>query len=134
MRLGKDNITTMHEFITLTATERDAPGARGISFDIIKDGRRTGGIKLYKEDIVPDKYHLYKIGTVSDIRASGDIRLDIFEINYEWINLSGISTVFPMNKCDVYLCMKFEGEMYGGSPENTQAVYLDYALVVRREP
>ena len=88
--------------------------------------------ELFKEDIVPDKYHLYKVGSVSGIQEAGHVRADIFGNNYEWLHISGIAEVLPMDSCDVYLSMKFAGEHYGGSKEVQEAVYLDRAIVVRR--
>ena len=34
--------------------------------------------------------------------------------------------------CEVYLSMKFTGEMYGGKKKDAQAVYLDRVIVVRK--
>ena len=55
----------------------------------------------------------------------------MFGNNFEWLSLTGISVLFPMDACDVYLSMKFTGEMYGGSKDDQEAVYLDRAIVVR---
>ena len=90
-------------------------------------------MELFREDIVPDEYHLYKIGTVSNISKCADTRVDIFGDNFDWLSLSGISVLFPMDECEVYLSIKFTGEMYGGIPGEQEAVYLDRAIVVRRK-
>ena len=97
----------------------------------MQDGNVVSGIELFKEDIVAGKYHLYKIGSVSNIRNSADTRVDIFGDNFDWLSLSGISVLFPMDECEVYLSIKFTGEMYGGTEGEEEGVYLDRAIVVR---
>ena len=76
---------------------------------------------------------LLKIGSVSGIRDSADTRVDMFGNNFEWVSLSGISVLFPMDACDVYLSIKFTGEPYGGDPLDEEAVYLDRVIVVRKK-
>ncbi|MBE7041713.1 MAG: DUF4838 domain-containing protein [Ruminococcaceae bacterium] len=127
----KDDTTVDYEIVCLATCPKDAVGAKGISIAIEQDAKILSSIELFKEDIVPDKFHLYKVGSVSGIRASGDTRVDMFGNNFEWLSLTGISVLFPMDACDVYLSMKFTGEMYGGSKDDQEAVYLDRAIVVR---
>ena len=91
------------------------------------------GLELYREDLKAGDYHLYKIGSVSGIQASGDTRVNIFRANFEWISLSGLSVTFPMDACDVYLSMRFTGPMYGGSAADPEAIYLDRAIIVRQK-
>jgi hypothetical protein len=38
-----------------------------------------------------------------------------------------------MDACEVYLSMKFTGEMYGGAVGDPEAVYVDRIIIVRRE-
>ena len=57
----------------------------------------------------------------------------MFGGNFEWVSLGGISTLFPMDECEVYISMKFDGEMYGGSKERKEAVYIDRAIIVRKK-
>lgn len=120
------------ETIALHATSKHAEYPAGVLVKIRHNDEYTGGVELYLEDIVPDKYHTYKIGSVSGIKTSTDTRLDIFGNNLEWLSLSGISQVMPMDACDVYLTMKFTGKGYGGVDTEPDAVYLDRAIVVRK--
>lgn len=120
------------EVSALLATSRDAETAGGVQIYIQQDGEYVTGVELYKEDIVPDEYHLYKIGSVDGIRESGDTRVDIFGNNFNWLSLSGMAVTFPMDACDVYLSIKFAGEIYGGSCDAEEAVYLDRAIIVRK--
>lgn len=113
-------------------TSRETPFGGGVKIRIQQNGEYKTGIELFKEDVVPDKYHLYKIGSIDNIQKYGDTRVDIFGNNFDWLSLSGISVAFPMDACDVYLSMKFTGEMYGGAKGEKEAIYLDRAIVVRR--
>ncbi len=132
-KFSKDLITTIAEFIFLSATSRNAVGAKGVSMVIEQDAKIVDGIEIFLEDIVPDTYQLFKIGSVSGIRDSADTRVDMFGNNFEWVSLSGISTLFPMDACDVYVSIKFSGEPYGGDPAQQEAVYLDRVIVVRKK-
>lgn len=120
------------EVSALLTTSRYDEYKRGITIQILKDSKYVSKVELFKEDLVPDKYHLYKVGSVSGIQEAGHVRADIFGNNYEWLHLSGIAEVLPMDCCDVYLSMKFTGELYGGSKDMQEAVYLDRAIIVRR--
>lgn len=120
------------EVSVLLTTSRNAEFTGGITIRIQKDSEYVDGIELFKEDIVPDKYHLYKVGNVSGIQDAGRVLVDIFGNNFEWLHLSGVSAVLPMDACDVYLSIKFAGELYGGSKDVQEAVYLDRAIIVRK--
>ncbi len=132
-KFSKDMITTIAEFIFLSATSRDAIGAKGVSLVIEQDAKIVDGIEIFREDIVPGTYQLFKIGSVFDIRDAADTRVDMFGNNFEWVSLSGISVLFPMDACDVYISIKFTGEPYGGDPLEEEAVYLDRVIVVRKK-
>ena len=85
---------------------------------------------FYREDIILGGYNLYKIGSISGISDSFCTKLGLpEEIS---VNLKGIATVFPMDACDVYLIMKFEGEIHGGNKEDENAFYIDRAIIVRK--
>ena len=129
----KEDADSLIEFGAIALTSKDVPGAKGVSINIVQDTNTICGVELFREDIVPDEYHLYKIGSVSNISKCADTRVDIFGDNFDWLSLSGISVLFPMDECEVYLSIKFTGEMYGGIPGEQEAVYLDRAIVVRRK-
>ena len=131
-KLCREDAVHPLEVSALLTTSRDAEYKSGITFQIQKDSEYVSKVELFKEDIVPDTYHLYKVGSVSGIQDSGHVRVDIFGNNYEWLHLSGIAEILPMDSCDVYLSIKFTGEAYGGSKDVQEAVYLDRAIVVRR--
>lgn len=120
------------EVSALLTTSKDAEFKGGVTIKIQKDSEYVDGIELFKEDIVHDKYHLYKVGSVSGIKEAGRVLVDIFGNNFEWIDLSGVSYVLDMDACDVYLSIKFAGEIYGGSKDVQEAVYLDRAIIVRK--
>ncbi len=97
----KEDATSLIEFGAITPTYKDAPGAKGISINIVQDTKTICKVELFTEDIVADEYHLYKIGSVSNIKNSADTRVDIFGDNFDWLSLSGISVLFPMDECEV---------------------------------
>lgn len=132
MKLCKDDAKHLGEVRNLFATSRDASDRRAVTFFIEQNSVHISKTELYLEDIVPDQYHLYYMGSVSGIKESADTRLDMFGINFEWVGLTGISMAFPMDACDVYLSMKFAGEQYGGSSDVQEAVYVDRVIVVRK--
>jgi len=132
LKLCRQEASHPSEVANLIATSRKAEHPRSIKFRVMKDWEYVDSVDLFLEDIVPDKYHLYQIGTVSGIREAGHVRIDLFGNNYEWLHLSGLAQVFPMDGCDVYLWAKFAGEPYGGSKTVREAVYLDRAIIVRK--
>ncbi len=115
-------------FVTSKYADKVCP----LNFSIQKDDDYVETLDLYREDMFADKYHLYRIGSVSEIQEAGSARVNIFGTHFEWIGLSGLSVTFPMDACDVYLSMRFTGAMYGGSAEDPDAIYLDRAIIVRR--
>lgn len=128
----KEDVITFHDFQQLFISSKEKEAKRPITFFIEQNAEYMDRTELYLEDLVPDQYHLYKVGSVSGIRESADTRVDIFGTNYDWLSLTGISVAFPMDACDVYLSIKFAGAQYGGSSDNQDAVYLDRAIVVRK--
>ena len=149
VRTYTDDILWTDKRANFDVTSRDAKEKRAIELFIQQDNQYIDGINIYKEDIKQGGYHLYKIGSVSDISAHGETRLDLFNTvyrdvskdgevttsfgnGYNWINLAGISVLFPMDACDVYASMRFEGEKYGGKSEDKPAVYMDRIIIVRK--
>ena len=130
-KMCREEATSQASVMDLFVTSRYAEGTRPISISILQDAEYVCGLELFREDIVQGEYHLYKVGSVSGIRESGDTRVDIFGKNYEWFSLTGLSVTFPMDACDVYISMRFTGELYGGSKRDQDAVYVDRVIVVR---
>ena len=131
-KLCREDAVHPLELSQLLTTSREEEFSSGITMQILKDTEYVDGIELFKEDIVPDTYHLYKVGSVSGIQEAGHVRVDIFGNNCEWLHLSGIAEILSADSCDVYLSIKFAGEIYGGSKDVQEAVYLDRAIIVRR--
>ncbi len=131
-KFSKEKVTSMLNFQALLISSREQEAKRPITFFVEQNAEYVDKTELYLEDLVPDQYHLYKVGSVSGILESADTRVDIFGNNYDWLSLTGISVAFPMDACDVYLSIKFAGAQYGGSSDNQDAVYLDRAIVVRK--
>jgi len=145
-----DDILWVDRRSNFEATSKTASEKHALQLFIQQDNEYIDGIKLYKEDIKQGGYHLYKIGSVSDIKSHGETRLDLFnavyhefskdgEITstsfgnaYNWINLAGISVLFPMDACDVYASMRFEGEKFGGKADDRPAVYMDRIIIVKK--
>ena len=132
LKLCREEAIYPSEVANLIATSREEEYPRSVKFRVMRDWTYVDSVELFKEDIIPDVYHLYKIGSASGIREAGNVRVDMFGNNYEWLQLSGIAEVFPMDACDIYLSVKFAGAVYGGSKDAQEAVYLDRAIIVRK--
>ena len=130
-RLCREDALSQVKAMLLLVTSRNANNLHPLSLCIRQDAEVVCRRELFLEDIVQGGYHLYKVGSVSGIKESGDTRVDIFGVNFEWFSLTGLSVTFPMDTCDVYLSMRFEGELYGGSSKDKDAIYVDRVIVVR---
>ncbi|MBE6912953.1 MAG: hypothetical protein E7473_10550 [Ruminococcaceae bacterium] len=91
----------------------------------------VAALDVYKDDIIHGGYHLYKIGTVKNIKESTNVRAKL-PGGAGSINLKAIALTFPMNACDVYVSMKCTGEVYGGSPSEENAIYFEKMIIVRK--
>ena len=132
MKLCWKDAQIIQKGVMLHATGCNAKKTKPHHYYILQDDKIVDEIKLYREDFKQGGYHLYKVGSVSGIQSSGDTRLNMFGTNHTWYSLSGMSVLFPMDACDVYLSMKFTGEMYGGSAEQEDAIYIDRLIIVRK--
>ena len=113
-------------------TSREAPGAKMLDIYVRQDEMVTIPPKFYREDLKQGGYHLYHIGTAKNIPDTADTRLFVLSYNHTWVNLSGIAVTFPMEECDIYLSMKFTGNLYGGDPGDENAIYLERMILVRK--
>lgn len=113
-------------------TNRTAPGAKMLDIYVRQDETVTIPPKFYREDLKQDGYHLYHIGTARNIPNTADTRLFVLSYNHTWVNLSGIAVTFPMEECDIYLSMKFTGQVYGGDSKDENAIYLERMILVRK--
>ena len=113
-------------------TDRTVPGAKMLDIYVRQDETVTIPPKFYREELKQDGYHLYHIGTAKNIPDTADTRLFVLSYNHTWVNLSGIAVTFPMEECDIYLSMKFTGQVYGGDPKDENAIYLERMILVRK--
>lgn len=117
----------------LFLTSKYAENPKPLSLTIEQNSEITEKSGIYLEDITPNEYKLYKIGSVSGIKKSADTRVNIFGLNYEWVSLTGLSVTFPMDSCDVYISLKFTGALYGGNENDKDAVLTDRIIIVRKD-
>ena len=88
-------------------------------------------LDVFKEDIVPDEYHLYKLEGVKGIKPGANLVLYIINQRDIAIEISEISRLMPFEECDIYVSMKATGEYYGGSAKDDDALYFDRFVVVK---
>ena len=130
LKISYDAATGFRAPYTLIPTTKDDENPKPLLFEVDQDGKVLCGNNIFKEDIELGGYNLYKIGTVTNVRDFPDTRLRIpQEVT---VNLRGLAVVFPMDKCDVYLSMKFTGALYGGKEEDENAIFFDRMIVVRK--
>lgn len=131
LKISYDAATGFRAPYTLVPGSKEDAVKTPLLFEVDQDGKVLCGNNLFKEDIKPDGYNLYKIGTVTDVRKFPDTRLRIpQEVS---VNLRGLAVVFPMDTCEVYLSMKFTGEIYGGNKDDENAIYFERMIVVRKQ-
>lgn len=88
--------------------------------------------KIGKEEIVPDRYHLYKIG---EAPISSDCYLWTMSSWRAGISLSSLYTAgeAPDKKYEIWISLKFEGPGYhSASKAKVDRVWLDRAIVVEK--
>lgn len=117
----------------LFLTSKYAENPKPLSLTIEQDSKIIEKCGIYLEDISPNEYKLYKIGSVSGIKNSADTRVNIFGLNYEWVSLTGLLVTFPMNSCDIYISLKFVGALYGGNKSDKDAILTDRLIIVRKD-
>ncbi|MBQ5777194.1 MAG: DUF4838 domain-containing protein, partial [Oscillospiraceae bacterium] len=132
LKLCIDTATGYSLPYTLCPTSKDAETKKAIRLTLKKNDDIVVDTRLYKEDLIPDSYSLYKVGSVSGIAELNDVRVGFLGEGDISINLGGIAVNFPMNECEVYFSMKFTGEIYGGCAKDENAVYIDRMIVVRK--
>lgn len=131
MKLSNDEAKGANVIYTRKPTSKDAPISNPLTFILQQGGGKTVGTRdLYKEDLVPNRYHLYHLGSFSDITKHYDTRVWLLGLSGS-ISLSGLKVSFPMDACDVYISMKFTGEDFGGNCGDENAIYIDRMVVVR---
>ncbi|MBR3848707.1 MAG: DUF4838 domain-containing protein [Oscillospiraceae bacterium] len=129
MKISFDTATGNYKTYTLAPTSKNAEVKSPLIFKAQRD-KEESLTKLFKEDLVQGGYHLYKVGSVSEIGSATNVRLALPGGLME-ITLGGIAVNFPMDACDVYVSMKCTGEVYGGKPGDENAIYFERMIIVR---
>lgn len=131
-KITRENVRGLDRRAKLYVTSGKDEVKQPIHMYISKDDEIVDDINIYKEDIKQGGYHLYKIGSVSNLHECGEAMVYLFSHDYVWFGLLGIAQVLPMDACDVYLSAKFTGAHYGGSELEDDAIYLERMIVVRK--
>ena len=126
-----DTATGIHKLLYLYPTSKFAEKKSSIYMAIQKEAEDVVTNELYKEDLVHGRYHLYKYGTISGIKDATNVRAKIPGAGGS-VNIKALALTFPMDACDVYLSMKFTGEVYGGDAKDENAIYFDRMIFVRK--
>ena len=88
--------------------------------------------KMYfLEDIKADEYALYSLRGIRGTSSDSDYTFNLFGPHEITFDLSALSIVFPAEEYDIHARIKLTGQMYGGSKEDKNAIYLDRIYVVR---
>ena len=131
LKLSYDTAKGVHVTYMMAPTSKEAETKRPIVFKINQDNENIATREYYKEDLIQNGYHLYKIGSVSGIDKAYNTRFNLLG-GCGSINIGGIAVTFPMKSCDVYVSMKCTGEVYGGNPGDENAIYFDRLIFVRK--
>ena len=124
---AKGNFLFMHMY----PTEKSAEKKSSICFTLQRETEDVAICELYKDDLIKNGYHLYKIGTLENVMDATNVRANLPGESGS-INIRALALTFPMDACDVYISMKFTGEVYGGNPADENAVFFEKMVVVRK--
>lgn len=131
LKISYDQCKGSQRDFIMVATSKNAEKPKAICFRLTQNDETVEELKLYREDFIQGGYHIYKVGTVKDLKNNPDTCLVGYDYGFLSINICGIASVFPMNECDVYLSMKPRGELYGGSAEEENAILIDRLIIVK---
>lgn len=132
LRLRPDEIKgTKQARFYMYPTEKTAEYPVPLKFYLLQNDEKVKTFELFKEDLPTDGYEIFKVGSLENIKTTYDSLFVPYEIGVFTLNLSGMATVFPMDACDVYMSVRYEGPAYGGNPEDENAVYFDRLIVHR---
>ena len=118
-----------------TVTSADALLPKPLSFFVKKKNNEVKvyakKIDLYREDIVQNGYHLYKLEGIKGITPESNLVLYIINQRDIAVDVSQICKLMPFKECDIYVSMKATGEYYGGNKEDDDALYFDRFIIVK---
>ncbi|MBR3848074.1 MAG: DUF4838 domain-containing protein [Oscillospiraceae bacterium] len=131
LKISYDNCRGSQRDYIMVATSKTAEKPKAINLSLYQDDVAVEQLNLYREDFIQGGYHIYKIGSLKDIKNYPDSSLIAYDYGFLSIKISGIAAVWPMEDCDVYLSMKPSGEMYGGKAGEENALFIDRMIVVK---
>ena len=132
LKISYDECKGSQRDFIMTSTSRYAENPKSIKFRLMQKDETVEEISLYREDFVQGGYHIYKVGTVKNLKDNPDTCLIGYDYGFLSINIRGIASVFPMNECDVYLSMRAQGELYGGKANEENAIFVDRLIIVKK--
>ena len=133
LKITYDGCTGSQRDFIMAPTSKYAEMKNPLNFSLYQDDAKVAQLNLYKEDFLQGGYHIYKLGSLKDIRNFPDSSLIAYDYGFLSIKISGIASIFPMDDCDVYLSMKAQGELYGGKAGEENALFYDRLIIVRKK-
>ncbi len=131
MKLSYDNAKGVHlQFAWVPSNSYDEIKVP-LLFRFQSEGEDIVKKEIFKDDIIQGGYHIYRIGSLAGMKTALNTRLAL-PGGAGSINISGLSATFPMENCDIYLSMKFTGEIYGGNEKDENAMFIERMIVVRK--
>ncbi len=131
MKLSFDAAKGIHLPFVWVPSNRDDEIKVPLLFRVQNEGEDVVKKEIFKDDIIQGGYNIYKIASLTGMKDSINTRLAL-PGGAGSINLTGLSATFPMDECDVYLSMKFTGEIYGGNKGDENAMFIERMIVVRK--
>lgn len=132
LRISFDECKGSQRDYIMAPTSKEDERKKALNFSLYQDDATVAELNLYKEDFVQGGYHIYKVGSLENIRNYPDSSLVAYDYGFLSVKISGIAATFPMDACDVYLSIKPSGELYGGRPEDENALFMDRMIIVRK--
>ena len=133
LKITYDGCTGSQRDFIMAPTSKYAEMKKPLNFSLYQDDAKVAQLNLYKEDFLQGGYHIYKLGSLKDIRNFPDSSLIAYDYGFLSIKISGIASIFPMDDCDVYMSMKAQGELYGGKAGEENALFYDRLIIVRKK-
>ena len=132
LKISYDNCRGSQRDFIMTTTLKNAENPKSINFRLTQKDETVEELKLYRDDFVQGGYHVYKVGTVKNLKDIPDTCLVGYDYGFLSVNINGIASIFPMNECDVYLSIRPQGELYGGKADEENAIFVDRLIIVKK--
>ncbi|MBQ4517053.1 MAG: DUF4838 domain-containing protein [Clostridia bacterium] len=88
--------------------------------------------ELFFEDLVPDEYHLYHLGDISNVSAQTSTMFRLLHYIGYSLGISHLYEVIPSDKYGIYINMKVTGPDYGGNENDPNGLYIDAVHIVKK--